>query len=356
MRRRSFALLGTRVRALSGTGCLGLPRFCGLEPGSSRWSRPHAAVERPPGVWSTPPIVRIYCSSAPSPCRGVLSSVRSSSGRLSIPAVPHCVVLQRWRWGGLQLGRRAGASEVTRAARSSAASSLSPVWQSALGLFLGPPGIWISSPGGKKKSPGPDSNPRPSDPQPSTLTTRTRELDASEVCIFIPRSAHGASSSWGLEERGGRRRRRERLRICLSPNGGSRHWRWSHWGVLLAVCWVLHLGLVALPVAPRPLHVGLCAVSLRLGVWWPPCSRLARPPGCRIPHRRRVVFSSGDGGSYSARLRAGVSRVAWSFLQFAWSRPPDRSHLVRAVERALCAPARSFGSTWRGPCRDSYRF
>lgn len=201
-----------------------------MEPGSSRWSRPHAAVERPPGVWSTPPIVRIYCSSAPSPCRGVLSSVRSSSGRLSIPAAPHCVVLQRWRWGGLQLGRRAGASEVTCAARSSAASSLSPVWQSALGLFLGPPGIWISSPGGKKKSPGPDSNPRPSDPQPSTLTTRTQDLDASKVCIFIPRSAHGASSSWGLEERGGRRRRRERLRICLSPNGGSRHWRWSHWG------------------------------------------------------------------------------------------------------------------------------
>ena len=105
--------------------------------------------------------------------------------------------------------------------------------------------------GRKKSRQVPDSNPRPPDPQPSSLTTRTRGLDASDVCIFIPWSARGASSSRGLEERGGSRRRRERLRIRLSPNGGSRDWRGSHWGVLLAVCGLLHLGLVALPVAPR---------------------------------------------------------------------------------------------------------
>ena len=105
--------------------------------------------------------------------------------------------------------------------------------------------------GRKKKSQGPDSNPRPSDPQPSTLTTRTQDLDASKVSIFIPWSAHGASSSRGLEEGGGRRPPRGRLQIRLSPNGGALHWRGAHWSVLLAACWLLHVGLFALPVAPR---------------------------------------------------------------------------------------------------------
>lgn len=108
-----------------------------------------------------------------------------------------------------------------------------------------------SLPRAEKKSQGPDSNPRPSDPQPSTLTTRTQDLDASKVSIFIPWSAHGASSSRGLEEGGGRRPPRGRLQIRLSPNGGALHWRGAHWSVLLAACWLLHVGLFALPVAPR---------------------------------------------------------------------------------------------------------
>ena len=117
--------------------------------------------------------------------------------------------------------------------------------------------------GRKKKSQGSDSNPRPSSPQPSALTTRTRELDGSDVCIFIPWSARGASSSRELEERGGSRRRRERLRIRLSPTGGSRDWMGSHWSALLAVCWLLYLGLVALSVAPRG---ATCSVASSWGV------------------------------------------------------------------------------------------
>ena len=117
--------------------------------------------------------------------------------------------------------------------------------------------------GRKKSRQVPDSNPRPPDPQPSSLTTRTRGLDASDVCIFIPWSARGASSSRGLEERGGSRRRRERLRIRLSPTGGSRDWMGSHWSALLAVCWLLHLGLFALPVAPRG---AVCSVASSWGV------------------------------------------------------------------------------------------
>ena len=129
--------------------------------------------------------------------------------------------------------------------------ALTPMWHRALEWFLVLPCVWSSSSGGKKKSQGSDSNPRPSSPQPSALTTRTRELDGSDVCIFIPWSARGASSSRELEERGGSRRRRERLRIRLSPTGGSRDWMGSHWSALLAVCWLLYLGLVALSVAPR---------------------------------------------------------------------------------------------------------
>ena len=251
--------------------------------------------------------------------------MRSSSGRLSIPAAPHCVVLQRWRWGGLQLGRRAGASEVTRAARSSAASSLSPMRQSALGLFRGPQVVWSSSPGGKKKVAGPGL-------EPTTLGSSTQLLNHSDTGprCFEGLHFHSLECAWRFLQLGAGGTRRSAAAARATSDLPK-----SKWGI--AALEVVALGACSLPCVGfstwgswhyPSLHVGLCAVSLRLGVWWPPCSRRARPPGCRIPHRRRVVFSSGDGGSYSARLRAGVSRVAWSFLQLAWSRPPDRSHLV----------------------------
>ena len=207
----------------------------------------------------------------------------------------------------------------TRATRSSAASSRSPMWQSALGL-----GCRAS--GGRKKSRQvPDSNPRPPDPQPSFLTTRTRELDAFQVCIFISSSARGASSSPRLEERGGRRRPRERHRIRLSPNGGSRDWMGSHWSALLAVCWLLHPGLFALPVSPR---WGCLQCRFLWGCGGLHALGWRGLHECRIPHRRRVPFSSGDGGSYSARVSDGALHRAWGFVQIAWTVPQKWSHLA----------------------------
>lgn len=232
--------------------------------------------------------------------------MRSSSGRLSIPAAPHCVVLQRWRWGGLQLGRRAGASEVTRAARSSAASSLSPVWQSALGLFLGPPGIWISSPGGKKKVAGPGL-------EPTTLGSSTQHLNHSDTRArcFGGLHFHSSECAWRFLQLGAGGTRRSAAAARATSDLPK-----SKWGI--AALEVVALGACSLPCVGfstwgswhyPSLHVGLCAVSLRLGVWWSPCSRLARPPGCRIPHRRRVVFSSVDGG-FLLRSAAG-----WGFAR-----------------------------------------
>ena len=207
------------------------------------WSAPHAGLEGPPLVWSP---IHIFRDSLDSPASSSLWRSALRPPPVRVPPRPPCRVGSHTPASGAGSGcfsRLAGVCEVRPPVRLPPRPqcgvphcSRGHCGGARLGLFVGR----------KKSRQVPDSNPRPPDPQPSSLTTRTQELDAFHVCIFIPWSARGASSSRGLEDGGGRRLPRG-LRIRLSPNGGSRHWRWSHWGVLLAVCWLLHLGLVALP-------------------------------------------------------------------------------------------------------------
>ena len=288
-----------RARALSGTAVWGFLRRAG-------WSLAPAAGAGPTVRWSAlqesgarPPFKKID-DAVRLPPPGVLSSAIPSSGRLSIPAAPHCVVLQRWRWSGLHAGRRAGASEVTCAARSSAASSLSHVWQSALGLFLGPPGIWISSSGGKKVA-GPGL-------EPTTLGSSTQHLNHSDTgprCFegfhfhslecawrFLQPGAGGGrrsaaaaratsnspKSKWRSAALEGGSLERTPRRVLAAPRGALRTARCSTWGGaqcrFFSGCGGFHAG------GWRGLHD---AGSPTLVVWPSPAGMGVRSPlGCRM--------------------------------------------------------------------------
>ena len=131
--------------------------------------------------------------------------------------------------------------------------------------------VWSSWSGGKISRQVPDSNPRPPDPQRSILTTRPRELYASEVCIFIPLSARGASSSRRLERGPGRRQPRGRTRSPKMPK---------------SFCGIAPLRTVPLELGPfscdgRCTQVSRIAASSAWG-----CSQWGRVHPCVDPHAR----------------------------------------------------------------------
>ena len=185
-----------------------------------------------------------------------------------------------------------------RGAPSSAASSTTSVWGPALQQGA----LWRSASGAlrraEEKSTGPGL-------EPTTSGSSAQLLNHSDTgarcfpCLHF----HSLECTWRFLQpgAGGWRGSAAAAGTSNSPK--------SKWGIPA-------LEVVALGRAPRrvlasppgargttrSLHVGLCAVSLPLGVGWPPCPWLARSPRCRIPHRGRVPFSSGDGGSSSPRV------------------------------------------------------
>ena len=267
-------------------------------PGASpcRWSDPHAGLQGPPLVWIPIHIFRdsldslassrLWCSTLRPPpvrdpprppCRTALSFrlerpplcqdpaprvVRRSVGSHT-PASGgrFCVLLQPgWCLRGA-LGARPPVRLPPRPRCGVPQCSRGHCGGARLGLFVG----W------EKSRQRPDSNPRPPDPQPSILTTRTRELDASEVCIFIPLSARGASSSRRLERGPGRRQPRGRTRSPKMPK---------------SFCGIAPLRIVPLELGPfscdgRCTQVSRIAASSAWG-----CSRWGPVHPCVDPHAR----------------------------------------------------------------------
>ena len=239
--------------------------------GSSTSAVPHCAILQA-GVVSTVP--------GPSPACGLRQC-----------RIPHSRFRGRF-WVLLQTGG------CLRGAPSSAASSTTSVWGPALQQGA----LWRSASGAlrraEEKSTGPGL-------EPTTSGSSAQLLNHSDTgarcfpCLHF----HSLECTWRFLQpgAGGWRGSAAAAGTSNSPK--------SKWGIPA-------LEVVALGRAPRrvlasppgargttrSLHVGLCAVSLPLGVGWPPCPWLARSPRCRIPHRGRVPFSSGDGGSSSPRV------------------------------------------------------
>jgi hypothetical protein len=170
--------------------------------------------------------------------------------------------------------------------------------------------------------------------EPTTLGSSTQHLNHSDTRArcFGGLHFHSSECAWRFLQLGAGGTRRSAAAARATSDLPK-----SKWGI--AALEVVALGACSLPCVGfstwgswhyPSLHVGLCAVSLRLGVWWSPCSRLARPPGCRIPHRRRVVFSSVDGG-FLLRSAAG-----WGFARRLELSPTRMEPSPRSVPLSAC--------------------
>ena len=214
----------------------------------------------------------------------------------------------------------------TRATRSSAASSRSPMWQSALGLGC------RASGGRKKKSTGPGLEPT----TPRSSTQLLNHSDTRARC-FPGLHFHFFECAWRFLQPSAGGTRRSAAAARATSNSPK-----SKWGIA-------GLDGVALERTPRRVlasppgalcttrlpTVGLSAVSLPLGVWWPPCSWLARPPrvqdpppsSCALLQRRwRFLLRSGVGWGFAQSLGLRPDRV---------DRPPE---MVSLSASSSCDP------------------